>query len=188
MKIAKILRTNRLVLRDLVLADVDEVHEYASDPLVTRFTSFGPNTLAETRAFLDRTTVASAATPRRIYTFGVVEQASGRLIGSCGLEQCDLTGRHYVFGYCFHRQWWGLGFGKEAARALVQFGFERLQAHRLWAHVFLGNVASEKIVDGLGFRREGLALQSLFVRDAWHDILSFGQLQAEWLARARGDL
>ncbi len=188
MEISQILRTNRLLLRDLVLSDLDAVHEYASDPLVTRFTSFGPNTLAETRSFLDRTIVASAAIPRRIYTFGVLEQASGRLIGSGGVEQCDLTGRHYALGYCFHRQWWGLGFGKEAARALVQFGFERLRAHRLWAHVFLGNVASEKILEGLGFRREGLALQSLFVRDAWHDILTFGQLQTEWMAGARAAL
>lgn len=183
-RIAQILRTHRLLLRDLVPSDLNEVHEYASDPLVTRFTSFGPNTLAETRAFLDRSILASAALPRQNYTFAVVEQASGRLIGSCGMEQCDLTGRHYVFGYCFHRQWWGLGFGKETAHALVQFGFERLQAHRLWAHVFHGNVASERILEGLGFRREGLALQSLFLRNAWHDILTFGQLQAEWSARA----
>jgi ribosomal-protein-alanine N-acetyltransferase len=154
MKIADILRTHRLLLRDLVLSDLDEVHAYASDPLVTRFTSFGPNTLADTRAFLERSIVAGAAIPRRNYTFAVVEQASGRLIGSCGMEQCDPTGRHYVFGYCLNRQWWAAGFGKEAARALA------------------------------GFRREGLALQSLFLRDAWHDILTFGQLQAEWLARA----
>jgi RimJ/RimL family protein N-acetyltransferase len=178
------LRTHRLLLRDFVQSDFDEVHAYASDPLVTRFTSFGPNTLADTRAFLERSILASVALPRRSYTFALVEQASGRLIGSCAMEQCDLTGRHYAFGYCLNRQWWALGFGTEAARALVQFGFEHLRAHRLWAHVFLGNVASEKILEGLGFRREGLALQSLFLRDVWHDILTFGQLQAEWLARA----
>jgi catechol 2,3-dioxygenase-like lactoylglutathione lyase family enzyme len=98
------------------------------------------------------------------------------------LEQCDGTGRHYVFGYCLHRHWWGRGFGQEAARALLQFGFDRLQAHRLWAQVFLGNTASVRILEGLGFRREGLALQSLYVRNAWHDILTFGQLRSEWLA------
>ena len=43
-------------------------------------------------------------------------------------------------------------------------------------------------MEGLGFRLEGLALQSLFVRDAWHDILTFGQLQTEWMARARAAL
>jgi ribosomal-protein-alanine N-acetyltransferase len=174
------LHTNRLILRDFVLSDFDAVHEYASDPLVTRFTSFGPNTTDETRDFLTRSIQASSAIPRQIYTFAAVERASAHLIGSGGIEQCDGTGRHYMFGYCLHHRWWGRGFGKEVAGALVEFGFHHLQAHRLWAHVFLGNAASERILEGLGFRREGLALQSLRMRNAWHDILTFGQLRSEW--------
>jgi RimJ/RimL family protein N-acetyltransferase/catechol 2,3-dioxygenase-like lactoylglutathione lyase family enzyme len=176
------LQTNRLILRDLVLSDFDAVHEYASDPLVTRFTSFGPNTAEETRGFLSRSIHAASVSPRQIHTFAVIEQATGHLIGSCGLEQCDGTGRHYVFGYCLNRHWWGRGFGQEAADAMVQFGFDRLQAHRLWAHVFLGNTASVRILEGLGFRREGLALQSLYLRNDWHDVLTFGQLRSERLA------
>jgi len=176
------IQTRRLILRDLVLSDFDAVHDYASDPLVTRFTSFGPNTPEETREFLSRSIHAASVSPRQIHTFAVIEQDCGHLIGSCGLVQCDGTGQHYVFGYCFHRHWWGRGFGKEAAAALVQFGFDRLQAHRLWAHVFLANTASVRILEGLKFRREGLALQSLYLRNAWHDILTFGQLRSEWLA------
>jgi RimJ/RimL family protein N-acetyltransferase/catechol 2,3-dioxygenase-like lactoylglutathione lyase family enzyme len=176
------LQTQRLILRDFVLSDFDAVQEYASDPLVTRFTSFGPNTVEETREFLNRSIQAGSASPRQLYTFAVIEQDSGHLIGSCGLEQSDGTGRQYAFGYCFHRHWWRRGFGKETAAALVQFGFDRLQALRLWAHVFLGNTASERILEGLGFRREGLALQSVFLRNAWHDILTFGRLRSEWLA------
>jgi RimJ/RimL family protein N-acetyltransferase/catechol 2,3-dioxygenase-like lactoylglutathione lyase family enzyme len=176
------LQTKRLILRDLVLADFDAVHEYASDPLVTRFTSFGPNTAEETRDFLSRSIHAASVSPRQIHTMAVIERTTGQLIGSCGLEPCDGTGRHYVFGYCLNRHWWGRGFGREAADALVQFGFDRLQAHRLWAHVFLGNTASARILEGLKFRREGLALQSLYLRNTWHDILTFGQLRSEWLA------
>jgi [ribosomal protein S5]-alanine N-acetyltransferase len=175
------LQTNRLILRDLVSPDFDAVHEYASDPLVTRFTSFGPNTVEETRDFLSRSIDANSAVPRRFHTFAVVERASSRLIGSCGLEQCDDTGRHYSLGYCLHRNSWGRGFGKEAASALVQFGFEHLQAHRLWAHVFVGNTASVRILEGLAFRQEGHERQSLYLRNSWHDILTFGRLRSEWL-------
>jgi [ribosomal protein S5]-alanine N-acetyltransferase len=176
------LHTERLILRTHAQSDFDAVHQYASDPLVTRYTSFGPNTADETRAFLTRSIESAAATPRRNYTFAAVERASGELIGGCGLEQCDGTGQHYVFGYCFNRGRWRLGFGREAASALVQFGFERLQAHRLCAHVFVGNVASVRILERLAFRQEGLALQSLYLRNSWHDILTFAQLRREWLA------
>lgn len=175
------LQTQRLILRDLAQSDFDAVHRYASDPLVTRYTSFGPNTVDETRAFLTRTIESTTATPRRNYTFAAVERASGELIGSCGLEQCDGTGQHYGFGYCFNRNRWRLGFGMEAAGALVQFGFERLQAHRLCANVFVGNAASVRILERLAFRREGLALQSLYLRNSWHDILTFARLRREWL-------
>src|SRR6266403_1808386 len=89
-----LLHTHRLTLRDFVLSDFDAVHTYASDPLVTRFTSFGPNTLEETRDFLSRSIDAGAASPRQVHTFAVIEQSSGRLIGSCGLEQCRPVPSH----------------------------------------------------------------------------------------------
>lgn len=177
------LQTDRLLLRDLERSDFDAVHAYASDPLVTRYTSFGPNTAAETHAFLSRCLEAGATIPRRSHTFAAVERASGKLIGSCGLQPSDDTGLHFAFGYCFNQHWWRCGFGKEAAAAIVQFGFEQLQAHRLWAHVFTGNAASARILSGLGFRQEGLALQSLYLRNSWHDILTFAQIRTEWRAR-----
>jgi ribosomal-protein-alanine N-acetyltransferase len=176
------LQTERLILRELALSDFDAIHEYASDPFVTRYTSFGPNTRDETRNFLALSIETAAATPRRSFRFAAVERAAGKLIGGCGLEQCDGTAQHYTFGYCFNRNWWRRGLGKEAASALVQFGFERLHAHRLWAHVFAGNAASVRILEGLAFRHEGLALQSLYIRNSWHDILTFAQLRSEWLA------
>src|SRR5258707_4547769 len=174
------LQTERLILREMTQSDFDAVHEYGSDPLVTRYTSFGPNTVDEPRAFLTRTIASATAIPRRNYTFAAVERASGKLIGGCGLEQCDGTGQHYTFGYCFNRNWWRRGLGKEAAGALVQFGFERLRAHRLWAHVFAGNAASVRILGGLAFRQEGLALQGLYLLGFWHDNLSVAQLPYAW--------
>lgn len=175
--------TDRLTLRDLRMADFDAVHEYASDPLVTRFTSFGPNSPDDTRDFLARSVEAITASPRRVYSFAVIERATGRLIGGCGLQNCDNTDRHYAFGYCFNRNAWQQGFGKEAAAAVAHFGFAGLNAHRLMAHVFAGNMASVRILEGLGFRQEGLALQSLYLRKSWHDILTFARLRSEWLMR-----
>jgi RimJ/RimL family protein N-acetyltransferase len=180
---SRTLQTDRLLLRDLEYSDFDAVHSYASDPLVTRYTSFGPNTAEETHAFLTRCLEAGAMIPRRSHTFATIERASGKLIGSCGLQPSDDTGRQFAFGYCFNQHWWRRGFGKEAAAAIVQFGFEQLQAHRLWAYVFTGNTASVRILAGMGFRQEGLALQSMYLRNSWHDILTFALLRSEWRAR-----
>src|SRR5262245_29322946 len=142
------LTTARLVVRDFESTDFDAVHAYASDPVVTRYTNFGPNTEEETRAFLDRVCASAAVSPRTDYSFAVVERESKALIGTVGLGACDATGQHYSFGYCFNRAYWGRGLGKEAARGMVEFGFDVLQAHRLWAYVFVGNEASARILEG----------------------------------------
>jgi [ribosomal protein S5]-alanine N-acetyltransferase len=82
-----------------------------------------------------------------------------------------------------HKDWWGQGLASEATAALVKFGFDELQAHRLWAHVFVGNTASERVLQKLGFRNEGCALQAFFVRETWHDLQTFAMLRSEWLKR-----
>jgi [ribosomal protein S5]-alanine N-acetyltransferase len=174
-----ILQTERLDLREFDLEDFDAVHAYASDPLVTRFTSWGPNTPEETHEFFARTFKDNQEVPRRNFVFGIVERESGRLFGSAGIGWSDDTGRQFALGYCLHRDWWGRGFGSEAATALVEFGFEQLEAHRLWAHVFVGNTASARILEGLGFRQEGIALKSAYVRNAWHDLITYARLSSE---------
>src|SRR5258707_14836145 len=94
------LQTERLILREFAQADFNAVHEYASDPLVTRYTSFGPNTVDETRAFLTRTLESATATPRRNYAFAAVERASGDLIGGLGLvERCGAPHHRNVCGF-----------------------------------------------------------------------------------------
>ena len=60
------IQTSRLELRDFRAKDFDAVHAYASDPLVTRFTSWGPNSEEETRAFLDSVTAEAAAIPESL--------------------------------------------------------------------------------------------------------------------------
>jgi [ribosomal protein S5]-alanine N-acetyltransferase len=174
-----VLQTERLDLREFRSADFEAVHAYASDPQVTRYTSFGPNTPEETREFLTRTIAGYDAIPRRNFVFGIVERASGQLFGSGGIEACDDTGRHFSLGYCLHRDWWARGYGSEAATALTEYGFEELNAHRIWAHVFAGNTASARILEGLGFRHEGIAVQSAYVRNAWHDLITYARLSSE---------
>src|SRR5258706_1386384 len=109
------LQTERLILREFAQADFNAVHEYASDPLVTRYTSFGPNTVDETRAFLTRTIESATATPRRNYAFAAVERASGDLIGGCGLGEWGRTRPHHTLWFWFYRHLWRPGIRQRKA-------------------------------------------------------------------------
>jgi RimJ/RimL family protein N-acetyltransferase len=177
------IETARLTFRSLTVDDFDAVHAYAGDPVVTRYTAFGPNTPEQTKEFLERHRGESSQADRTNYTFGLVHKQTNKLIGSCGLMRSDTNGPQYGFGYVLHKDWWRQGLASEATAALIKFGFGELRAHRLWAHVFVGNTASERVLQKLGFRYEGCAPKSFFVRDTWHDLQTFAMLRSEWEKR-----
>jgi [ribosomal protein S5]-alanine N-acetyltransferase len=175
-----VITTRRLRLRDFVPADFESVHAYASDPLVTRFTAFGPNTAAQSRQFLARVVFETLELPRRHFNFAVMEVSSGKVIGGCGLDLAHPDGPQYALGYCLHRHWWGARFGTEAVEAMVAFGFDDLDAWRVFAHVYPGNEASARLLQGLGFRHEGTHRESTRVRGQWRDEMVFALLRREW--------
>ena len=178
-----VMQTARLSFRDFTIDDYDAVHAYASDPEVTRYTAFGPNTPEQTRGFLQLASEQSSSADRAHYTFALIHKETNELIGSCGLMRSDTNGPQYSFGYVLSKEWWRQGLASEATLALMKFGFGGLRAHRLWAHVFLGNTGSEKVLQKLGFRYEGCALKALYVRNAWHDLQTFAMLESEWQKR-----
>ena len=178
------LQTARLSFRNFTVDDYDSVHAYGSDPEVTRYTAFGPNTPEQTRSFLQLVSAESAQAERANYNFALIHKQTGKLIGSCGLMRTDMNGPQFGLGYVLHKDWWRQGYASEATAELVKFGFGELRAHRLWAHVFVGNAASEKVLRKLGFRYEGCTLQSFFVRNTWFDLQTFGMLRGEWEKRA----
>jgi [ribosomal protein S5]-alanine N-acetyltransferase len=178
-----VIQTARLFFRGFTVDDYDAVHTYASDPEVTRYTAFGPNTPEQTRGFLQFVSGEASQEDRANYSFALIHRETNELIGSCGLMRSDQSGPQYSFGYVLRKDRWRQGLASEATAALVKFGFGELRAHRLWAHVFVGNTASEKLLQKLGFRYEGCTLQSFFVRNAWHDLQTFAMLRSEWERR-----
>jgi [ribosomal protein S5]-alanine N-acetyltransferase len=182
-----VIQTERLAMRDFLPEDFASVHAYASDPEVTRYTAFGPNTPEVTTEFLQRVCAEASGPERKNFSFAAIHRPTNQLIGSCGLMRSDANGPQYGFGYVLHRDWWRRGFGREMVSALVEFGFRELGARRLWAHVFVGNVGSARIVEELGFREEGVALQSFYVRNTWFDVRTFAMLRSEWELAERID-
>jgi len=178
-----VLQTARLSFRDFAADDYDAVHAYAGDPEVTRYTAWGPNTPEQTEAFLQLASDQSSQADRGHYTFALIHKQTNKLIGSCGLMRTDMNGPQYSLGYVLHKDWWRQGLASEATAELMKFGFDELRAHRLWAHVFLGNTGSEKVLQKLGFRYEGCTLKSFFVRNTWFDLQTFAMLECEWEKR-----
>jgi len=172
--------TERLMLREIERTDFESIHSYATDPEVVRFMAWGPNTEADTTAFLDRAHAHREAEPRDHYGLAVERRADGLLLGSCGLRISDRANRCGFLGYCFRREAWGQGFATEAARAVLAFGFGTLGLHRIFAMCDVDNIASARVLDKAGMTREGTCRDHMLVRGQWRDHFVYAILEHEW--------
>src|SRR5262245_2822382 len=75
------LETSRLSFRDFTVDDYDAVHAYGSDPVVTRYTAFGPNTPEQTVGFLQNVSAEPSREDRTNYNYALVHKQTNKLIG-----------------------------------------------------------------------------------------------------------
>jgi len=176
------LLTERLELRDFREGDVDFVHAWACDPEVVRFMGWGPNTVEQTREFLQRKFAERTGEPRSAWDLAVINRSTDRLIGSVGLRLDD-TRQQAALGYCYHQDAWGQGFATEAALVILRFGFEELGLHRIHASADARNGASVRVLDKIGMRQEGRLREHVLVRGEWRDSYLYAILQHEWTER-----
>jgi [ribosomal protein S5]-alanine N-acetyltransferase len=86
-----------------------------------------------------------------------VDRASdGTFIGWCSLNRWNPDYRSASLGYCFAEAAWGHGYATEAARVLLQWAFGTLDLNRVQAQTDTRNVASARVLEKLGFVREGM--------------------------------
>lgn len=166
--------SSRLTLRELAMADEAAVHTYASDPEVTRFMVWGPNTAEETRTFVTRAVATAQTQPRTNFDLAVVVTETQTLIGGAALR---LTDEHAgEIGYVLHRDHWSKGYGTEVAKALLQFGFQDLGLHRIIATCDPDNAASVRVLQKAGLQFERRISDHLMVRGSHRDSLVFGSV------------
>jgi RimJ/RimL family protein N-acetyltransferase len=165
----EVVRTDRLVLRELDEADCGAVHSYASDSEVVRYMDWGPNTEDETKKYIQRATETQREHPRNNYELAIILKEDGRLIGSCGIHVSDPNNREGWIGYCLSRHFWRQGYGTETAKALLRFGFDYLNLHRIFALCDPENLASAHVLEKVGMQQEGHFRERKFRKGMWHD-------------------
>ncbi|NWG20964.1 MAG: GNAT family N-acetyltransferase [Chloroflexi bacterium] len=179
------LETERLHLRDFVAGDWPDVYAYSSDPDVVRYLPFGPSSVEQTKEHIARCIALARAHPRHVYDMAVVLRAEQRVIGSCTLALLEYEPRHATFAYLFHRAYWGHGYATEAMRALFTYGFETLGLHRIADTCDARNIASVRVMEKLGMRREAHYRETIWDGTAWHDEYGYAILAHEWRARGQ---
>src|SRR5690606_20120061 len=100
--------------------------------------------------------------------------------GAATRDQRDRQTRRAEVGFMLGRAHWGRGFAQEAVRAVLRFAFDRMDLHRVEADTHPDNAASLRLLERLGFRREGHLRERWFTFGAWSDSVLLGLLRSEF--------
>jgi len=175
------LRTARLLLRSFEREDIPAIVRLAGAPKIAATTLLIPHPYTEedARKFLAKSGEDFGA--GRSFTFAVSILPERALCGAVGLSIAEAHGRAEL-GYWIGVPFWGKGFATEAASAAVAFGFEALHLHRIYAQCFAGNKTSQRVLEKIGMRHEGLSRQHVKKLDRWIDLENYGLLAEEFRA------
>ena len=108
------------MLREFATEDFHALHAFVSDPVVCRYTDWGPNVPSDTHAFLAEASEEARQEPRVGYSLAVIRKSDARLIGSCAVWQENAAHRRGGLGFVFHPDVWRQGDATETALLLLQ--------------------------------------------------------------------
>jgi [ribosomal protein S5]-alanine N-acetyltransferase len=174
-----VLETDRLILRNFRQGDSPDLFAYLQQPRPRCFFSLKTEHLGAAEAEVEM----RSRTDEHV---AVCLRSSGKLIGDlfCIHEPPDT----YSVGWNFNADFGGAGFASEAARALFQYLFSVKRARRLYAYVEEDNMASQRLCERLGMRKEGLFREFVsFVSDdegvpIFENTMQYAILRKEWAA------
>jgi RimJ/RimL family protein N-acetyltransferase len=173
--------TPRLALRLVREEDLPSLLEMNADDCVTRYLPYESwRGMEDAREWLGRAVARLAA--GEAWQFVIVQRASGDVIGSCLLFHFDLPNGRAELGYLLGREHWGAGYMAEAAAALIEFAFGTVGLRRLEAEIDPRNEASARLLERVGFVKEGHLRQRWDSKGEISDSGLYGLLRSDWAA------
>ena len=174
-----LIATERLVLRRFRASDAVTLSAYRSDPAVARYQSWvAPYPLDRAEA-----TVASLITgdpdEPGWFQYAVELTADKIHIGDVGVnlhENRLLADIGFTLATAYH----GRGYASEAVRGVLGHLFRIRGLHKVSAECDARNIASARLLERVGFTREGLLREQTWIKNEWTDDLIYGLLAAEW--------
>ncbi|WPB57099.1 GNAT family protein [Xylophilus sp. GOD-11R] len=175
-----VLRTERLVLREIVHADAPALLGIHGDSTAMHYMFCEPmRDLEESHAWIGRF-AAERLAPAPCIRWGIERQSDGAFIGTCGMYDWVQGWRRCSVGYALASFAWGLGYMREAMSALLEWLMGPMQINRVGAEIHPTNTPSLRLARGLGFEVEGTLRQALVWKNQPHDVLLLSLIRPDF--------
>lgn len=175
-----LLTTDRLKLRELLISDLEYVHELHSLPETDRYNTLGiPDSIEVTRQLILTWLSASYETPRKKFVF-CIETKKDEFVGLIGINIGRPAYKSAEIWFKLHPDYWNKGFATEAVNIILKFSFKELNLHRIEAGCAIENVASKRVLEKTGMIKEGHCRKILPIRGQWMDNYEFAILDSDF--------
>lgn len=174
------LTTERLILREIMPEDVEDIFAIRSDYEVTRYNGGAPYTTLEQAETLIEG-IASAYADERSIRWGITLKGKDRVIGMVGYNYWIRQDYRGSIGYDLARAYWGHGIMTEAVHGIVRFGFTRMGLNRIEADATSINLGSIRVLEKVGFQREGTQREQYYEDGDFYDLTLFALLRKDYI-------
>lgn len=149
-------------------------------PETDEFNTLGiPKNIDETKSVIEPWIAANNLNEIKSYTFAIETKSDNTFIGLFGLKLGHKKYKRGEVWYKIHVNHWNKGYATESLRAIIDFGFENLKLHRIEAGCAVENIGSIKVLEKVGFIKEGRGRQILPLKSGWADNFEYAILDSD---------
>jgi RimJ/RimL family protein N-acetyltransferase len=168
-------------LRPVRRTDIEYFLKWFNDPEVIQYISlYLPMTEMAEEKFIEELGTTRAKTDA-VFVIETIDNDKTIPIGSTDLGWINNKDHNAVFGIAIgEKEYWSKGYGTEASRLIIEYGFDQLNLHMISSGAYAFNERSIRMHKRLGFREEGRRKEVNYINGAYHDHVMFGLLRREW--------
>lgn len=172
--------TKRLHIRNLQIDDIDDFHSYRSNPEVTLYQGFDVMNKTQALEFIKVQKDNIFGSPGKWGQYGIIEMRTNKLIGDCAIKLTENDPRIAEIGMTLNPHFQKQGFAKEAMIGIITWLFDVKGIHRISEIVDVENFSSIKLLESLGFNKEGHFVENIFFNGKWGSEFQYAMLKREW--------
>jgi len=171
------INTERLKLRKIKQEDTESIYKLLSNPEVIKYDTFEIFTsLKQAKEVVEW--FKDEYKQKNAIFWGIRLKNEGEIIGFCK-SQIEIPKVRASFGYSLRRDYWNRGIMTEAVGSIVDFTFNTIDVHRIETTVAIENYASLRVLEKLGFVKEGILRQRSCFRGSYQDMVMLSLLKTE---------
>jgi len=154
--------------------------KWQNDPKVRRYArNMWPHTIEDVKKWFEPSPDRHT---REFVVFTIYHKRDKRPIGTVGLGRINWVSRNAnIFATIGEPEYWGKGIAIEANKLLIKYGFTELNLHKIYAGVFTPNKRSLRAAEKLGFEKEAVLKEEMYVDGEYHDVHKFALFKRDWM-------